>query len=431
MKAGENKTEAGSLSRLGFIRMSGAFAAFGASAAAERPVVKVGFLTDTHVTPDRKSAALTRRAFALFKREGVAAIGHCGDLADYHYPEAYRHYRDAFTSVYPDPAGEPSALYVFAAHDALIPGVRPPRRMPDEKAYARMRDILKIGHGIIHETVIGGVPFVVYPQSIHHHCGGTLEAFDRHLAKVCAEHPAGPVVLMTHFPPKDTVAGSDRWGNATIGAVIRKYPRVIAFTGHVHNSLRNEACIWQGDCTVVDVGCLQVWHGRSAGTKVRSKPAYEVLVAEFGPDRVVVRRYDVRDGREIRPDRPWTVPLPYDRATAPYAPSRRAKTERPGRFPPDARIRVSADGDTVEVTFPPALNEEDVLWYRITVNGRVADQFSAFYIRPEDRAASRVRTYADGEFGAPDTSGAFRVEVRPVGFFGTEGRLLKTYWKKG
>ena len=408
----------------------------------DRTSFKVGFITDTHVGETRKSCELVKGAFEVFKAQGVQAIGHCGDLADWHYELGYKYYREAFESTYPDPAKRPEMLYVYANHDALNTKFQrdpngPHKRFLDLRtAFAAMRKHLAIPHDLFHETVIGGVPFLVFPQTFD--LVGGLKFLDEKIKETCARFPTGPVVLLTHLPPADTLYNSRAWGSIALTRIFEKYPRLVTFTGHTHGSLRNEQSIWQGAFTAVDVCCLQVWHGNSVGTPVSSKKAYGAIVADFHPDRIVLHRIDVRDGSEFKADDPWIVPLPFDPATAPYNWKTRAKTERKAEFPSGAMVAVEAIGapaDKVKVSFPGAAAEEDVLWYQTELarpkgdgweTYARADIFGEFYKRPQERTGRYSLNFSSMQFeNGADT----RIRVRPVGFFGAAGVPLETVWK--
>jgi len=54
--------------------------------------------------------------------------------------------------------------------------------------------------------------------------------------------------------------------------------------------------IWQGNFTAVNATCLQVWHGDSAGDSEPSKEHYGAFVIDVFADRIVFRRFVVREG---------------------------------------------------------------------------------------------------------------------------------------
>ena len=73
-----------------------------------------------------------------------------------------------------------------------------------------------------------------------------------------------PFFYAQHEMPNDTVNASwlvkgERWGNGhddgTSTKFLSKYPNVIAFSGHCHNSLTDEMSIWQGAFTAVNCLC--------------------------------------------------------------------------------------------------------------------------------------------------------------------------------
>ena len=58
------------------------------------PIFRMGLMTDTHWGENEKSFARTSAVLRVFKREKVDLVCHIGDIADLHYPWAYRYYRN-------------------------------------------------------------------------------------------------------------------------------------------------------------------------------------------------------------------------------------------------------------------------------------------------------------------------------------------------
>ena len=410
----------------------------------EQPLFRVGFMTDTHVRRTKESCARVRGAFKVFKDLDCRAVIHCGDLADWHYEEGYRYYLEELESAFPPGMEDrPQFLYVLANHDALDPKrtdpkLRATRMMDLDVAFKDMVRRLKIDHWYFERREICGYPILVFPQTIAKSGGyGELE---KEVAKACADHPGKPVFVCTHHAAKDTCYISGSWGDATLRKVLDKYPQVVLFTGHTHGSLRNELSIWQGGFTAVDVCCLQEWHGISAGMPLRGKQSYGVVVAEVYPSRLVIRRFDVRDGSEMFPDRRWIVPLPFDPKTAPFRIEERLRTSRPGVFAADAKVACVPDATPfgkMKISFPAVKNEEDVGLYRVEIARRdggdgweksaVCEIFSEFYKRPQDRTGVLEGEVSCGFFDAGETD--YRFTVTPVGFFGTVGREISTVFR--
>lgn len=431
------------ISRRAFIGSAAALASMPGWSADEKPLFKVGFMTDTHVGTTKKSCERVKGAFAVFKAQGCEAIVNCGDLADWHYVEGYRYYLEELEAAYPpDMANRPQFLYVMANHDALDPARKDPklratRAMDFKAAFMSMREKLKIDHECMDQRELHGYPFLVFPQQMLRFGGyGEME---KRVAKACADYPGKPVFVCTHMPSSDTCYNSRSWGSVHMRKVLNKFPQVVQFSGHTHGSLRNEMSIWQGEFTAVDVCCLQEWHGICVGSPLSGKQEYGVVVMEVFPTRLVIRRFDVRDGSEIFPDRPWVVPLPYDRATAPFNVASRAAKARPGVFAASSKLGCVADRTPftcVKLSFPSVKNEEDVERYRIEIARRGADGgwekfaccevFSEFYLRPQDRKGVYERTISSAYLD--DADAEYRFTVTPVGFFGTLGKPLENVW---
>lgn len=81
--------------------------------------------------------------------------------------------------------------------------------------------------------------------------------------------------------------------------------------------MRDERAIWQGEFTSVNVGCLQNWGGGLPGSAPTRMQNYGAVLMEVFANRIVLRRFDVRDRKEYSADAPWVVPWPFDPATAP------------------------------------------------------------------------------------------------------------------
>lgn len=400
-------------------------------AAADEPALKLGFMSDTHVTPKASSADNVRGAFRVFRAQGADAVIHCGDLANFHYPAAYALYRQAKEDAYAGSGKLPEFYYVYANHDALDPKSGKP--MDLKRAFSDMRECLGESHPFLIERVFNGIPLIVFPESWTVAVKGKSE-IEAKISAFETAHPGKPIVVVTHEPEKGTVQASDRWGFHW--GIWEKHPQVVLFTGHSHGSLRNPRCVWQGAFTAVDCGTLWVWNDFLGGKMDRKgKVAYEVYVAEFWSKKIVLRRFDVRDGSEIDPDSPWTIPLPFDPKTAPYAVGKCKDREQPAAFPSGAQVAVRVtpkDGkEVVMVEFPETLSEDAVEKFRLVAECRDAtgrwtpvatnEMFSSYYVRPSDRTGKHEYTYKSGALPSAEK---FRLSVTPVGFYGTGGKPI-------
>ena len=93
---------------------------------------------------------------------------------------------------------------------------------------------------------------------------------DDQLAKITKEDPERYVIVLTHPMIKNTVYGSmlgeadgiwssslpQYWATDALTPVLRKYPQVVVFGGHLHFPLNDPRSVWQGDFSVF--GCASV-----------------------------------------------------------------------------------------------------------------------------------------------------------------------------
>ena len=407
----------------------------GADRVAEVPYAKVGIMTDNHITDSPSSLERSRLALELFKREGVDAVADLGDLGQANYEKGYDMYREMVDSIFPATAERPDFLYVHADHELYNPkgGM-----LSRDEAFKRFRAHIGIEHPYFAERNCNGLPMLVFPQSLD--LIGGLKSYEEKIAAACKANPGKPVIVFDHVPPYDTVYNSVMWGDRGMRhrRILDKYPQVVSVSGHSHNSILNERCIWQGTFTAIDAGCLQRWQGLTVGSPIKSNQSFGVIVLEAYPTKLVFRRFDVRDGKECRRDDRWIVPVPFNPGRAPYSFAKRANNERPARFPAGSAVKVSTDAvpfNTVTVSFPSAEREDDVLHYRVDIDRRGksgewercarGDTMSGFHLRREDRTGMHSLVYSTGYFTG---GGRYRISVTPVGFFGACGEPIGCEW---
>lgn len=94
---------------------------------------------------------------------------------------------------------------------------------------------------------------------------------DSQLAAVTSAEPDKYVILITHPMIKNTVYGSrlgeeggiwssslsHYWATDALTPVLKKYPQVIVFGGHLHFPLNDPRSVWQGDFTVFGCGSVR------------------------------------------------------------------------------------------------------------------------------------------------------------------------------
>ena len=430
------------VSRGGFIVGTGALLLAGASRAGEAPVFRMGLFSDTHVNDDPKSCERVRLALETFKREKVDAIAHLGDLANYHLPNAFRNYRKTVDAVFPDTSGRPRFLYAWGNHDSIDYARRdnPKERQMDRyAAFAVMKEILGIDHGLDFETEINGYTFLCVPETITDVCN--LKEFDRRISEACKRHPDKPVFVMHHPPPYGTCDNSLKNVTKATYQIFCRYPQLVVLSGHKHTSVMNERSIWQGAFTEVQTSCLYNWIPNwdtvEQGSKVQVRSGWGVMVMDVYGDRLEFRRFDVRQHEEYNPTKRWCVPLPFSSASAPYAEARRKAMEKAGVFAAKAKVEVTSDKrfKWLTIRVPTVENVGDVRSYRILVDrmtgGHWEEVLRENAIGDFDELPSSRKGYVDMRIEAkPFTQGeTYRFTVAPEGFFGRQGASISCEWR--
>jgi len=410
----------------------------GGTAKSEEPLFRVGWMTDTHIGKTRESCRSMKMAVELFRKFDVDVVINNGDIADHYYPTGYEAYRAIMDETFAG-AKKPQEIYVWAWHDVYEwngPRVRESTAEQRTACYADVAKRLRIPHKMTDKIMVKGYTFLVFPQwTGDSEYGDKKGTAAREQAIVDAEAAAGgkPVFVVDHVPASGTVANSVTWGCSYRRKSLETHPGVIHLSGHTHGSLRDENTIWQGNFTAVNATCLHVWQGDSVGINEPSKENYGACVIEVFADRIVFRRFDVRDGAEYKKWDPWCVPWPFDPKTAPYSFARRKEKTPVPAFAENARVGVRADAPFTGFTLalPPVAEGADSAYrYRISIAEKTAqgwhpfktvEKYTQFYLRPAERAREVTVKLSAGYFESGRT---YRFEVAPVNFFGVAGKSV-------
>lgn len=299
-----------------------------------------------------------------------------------------------------------------------------------------------------------------------------------------------PFFYVQHEYVEDTTYATwllrgEKWIKSFDRGLTRKalngYPNCLALTGHEHQSLTDEKCVWQGEFTSVGCSCARGHEftvpGRENGfncADFNRKPPQEMpkvdvhsvrqgmLMSVYG-DRIVFERREWTHDQSLGPD--WVVPLYGGRTVPPQGVAtfdfrRRAEAAKaaPPQFAPGAKVtavrvkdgrRRAKDGysddktprEQVVVSFPPVT----------TLAGSPVRAYD-FGVRCEVRDADTVRTAAESRVFPPDGMQAesretglctcaffgdviprnrsVRFVVTPADCWGNEGHSVASGWMK-
>ena len=380
------------------------------------PVLRVAFITDTHVKPEKKSAVLVGEAYKLFRKLKVDAVINCGDIADRHNAVSYKNYRDAVSEVYGSEK-IPVEFFAYANHD-----LGRDRKITRDQYFAMLKEHLKIFHDPDSITKLKGYNFVTVRQSVD------IKIFEKLIAQAVKDTPDKPVFLIDHIPAWNTVYDSATWGDAKRRKILEKYPQVIQFSGHVHGTLANELNIWQDKFTAVNIGGLAYWHAVLMGNVVATRYSDMALVMEVYPDKLVMRRFFVKSKREYQPEKPWVVSLPYDPAKAQYKHEKRKNESVTPEFAPDAKVTVAVEKDGALVSFPPAKHTDGVFYYKMELFRKENGSWKRFSRRDVmgdfdlDPRPAKVEEFLS--IGYFDSNTEYKVQITPYHVFGKYGKPI-------
>lgn len=202
-----------------------------------------------------------------------------------------------------------------------------------------------------------------------------VEWLDREIASAIQETPDKPVFVIHHYPVKGTIGGSFNLpgdfpaGDATLEAVLNRYPQVIDISGHSHCPPMDPTSVWQGRFTAFGCGSLSyyvAYGGRNQGfASYRSEMAGTALIFEILRDNTVrVRLYDTIS--ESFWDREYLICEPGNIEKYVYLDSRRDAAACPV-WPENARLVLEDIGENdVEFSFIQARDPDCMHGYRFT-----------------------------------------------------------------
>ena len=405
---------------------------------AEEPLFRVGWISDTHTGSTRASFGRLEKAMKIFREWKVDAVINNGDISDHYDPAGYALYRQVMDEAFAGAEKKPREIYAWAWHDVYEwngPRVRDSNEAQRKACYEDVSKRLGIRHGMADRFDIKGHIFIVFPQWLgdaEWHGKKGREAYELILQEAERDSGGRPIFVVDHVPPAGTVACSLTWGGDGWGGWKRKlyakHPSVISLSGHTHGSMRDENQIWQGEFTAVNAGSLHASKNDSACTRNNM-----ATVIEGFADRIVLRRFDVRDGSEYRASDPWVVPWPFDSKTAPYRLETRVKTAPVPAFAADAKldVRTSCPFKGFTLMPPPIASGADQAYrYRVSLAEKTADGWrtfktieksTQFHLRPSERQKDVPLQLPAGYFAS---GRRYRFEVAPVNFFGGAGQSV-------
>lgn len=364
---------------------------------ADRPL-RVGVLTDIHITPPETGDEWFVKALRRFDAARVDAVLIAGDLTTWTRRYEFEAAAAAWRKVFPDDRRSDGVrierIFITGNHDVdgffYSGGKFKSNEEVEAVSFYRHRDEWwREFFGEPYEPArvkfVKGYAFVLvnwwsraaqsfadnpakFPLAAglpaEHHPGPEF------LAKIAGDLPKNrPFFYVQHEPLPGTVcqAFADAPLDET-GGILAGYPNCIALTGHMHYPLTDERSIWQREFTAVNCSCARgfafSFPGRENGhsvTDYNRDPPFEMdkfdivavrqgLTMDVFADRVVFERFDIANDIAVGDD--WVVPLYANGATVPpdgaapkYSFAARTIASQPPQFASDAAVTVAEIDD--------------------------------------------------------------------------------------
>ena len=429
------------------------------------PALRVGVLTDIHVTPPETGDEWYVKALRRFDAERVDAVLVAGDLTTWSRRFEFEAAAAAWRKVFPEDRRSDGAKVerVFIAGNHDVDGFFYPdgKFVSKEEAlresffYHRdewWRELFGEPYEPAGIKVVKGYAFVLVnwwsraPSVYATNPPRFPLAADvppeenpapAFLEKIEAQLPADkPFFFIQHEPLKGTVCQCDPDAalDAT-GAILARHPNCIAVTGHMHYPLTDERSIWQREFTAVNASCARgfcfSFPGRENGhsvTDYHRDPPFEMdrfdiqavrqgLTMDVFPDRVVFKRFDIVSGESLGED--WVVAPPRPDVAPPYSFATRAAASRPPHFPAGAAVSIRETDDGHRRTelgnaLDPAPRRQVVVSFPTAPATADSDRALDFSVTAELRIQDMAQVVQEKRVYSPRFWGAEASDTGPV-----------------
>ncbi len=337
------------------------------------PLIRIGVLSDTQSYPDNKSRGqlFLREALANLHKAQIDVLIYGGDISDNGNPLVYTNYREIMRNEFGDTP--PEQILIMGNHDYW-------NGLPPNEAQKNFTRNIGQDSPNVHKEIKGFTFIGLSPEDGRTQGTYTAEKSGKFLApileKAHREQPGKPIFIVSHHPPKNTVYGSDDWGNSNLVGLFRNYPEIVNFSGHTHYSIEDERSIFQQDFTAValqSLSYLELEKGKTPG----SIPPYagdegRYLLVDVYPKHMEIRRFD-KNGEEIKPEARWVLPLPLAKKSFRYTAERVARRSAP-EFPKGSECGIYFESkkrfNKAVLTFDAAKHEDFVHSYALVLEKR-------------------------------------------------------------
>ena len=395
--------------------------------------LKVAVISDSQAYPTLQDWGMNNliKAFKVLAPMQPDVLLMAGDLADGTNFETFKLYREQLEKYF-----SPIPVHVGCAgnHDYWTPkGME----WNPEYIYSEMCKLIGQRNANPLRETVGGYDFIAFSEDItEDYSPEMLAKLETEIKNSIARDPEKPIFVVTHFHPFKTVIGSNHAsGKPRLRELFNRYKQVVSLSGHTHRPLEDERCIWQGEFTAINTSTLayacigEKCYNNCSVIVPFARESLRAMMMEIYPDHYEIHRYNVEDGSEIKPDRVWSCPIPYNPANAIYTPERKNLRKAP-EFPAGAHGVIRYDFGFLYLSFDPAQHDDFTHFYDVKICEKTGDEYKlirevkyiADFYRLPGIAGKRPVFKLPGEDITPGSE--CRIEIYPQDSFGNTGAPL-------
>ncbi|MBQ2335726.1 MAG: metallophosphoesterase, partial [Victivallales bacterium] len=231
------------------------------------PNLRFGVVSDVHIRlEDAKSTNFWNTALRWYNEQGVDAVMVAGDIADTSRLEQLKTFAEMWFHVFPNDKGSDGRhverFFIAGNHeyDGWRYGMNTEEKRKASFETSIAKDLKTAWDVCFHEEfkgiyqkVIKGYTFIGAHWSHQQKIGEYMAA---HKSEI---DPKQPFFYAQHPHPKDTCHGPWVWGHddGESTKTFSDFPNAIVFSGHSHNSLTDEAAIWQDSFTSIGTSSVR------------------------------------------------------------------------------------------------------------------------------------------------------------------------------
>lgn len=427
----------------------------------ENIVLRFAAISDTHFTSGaNKFEEALKQLYQKAGENNLDAILVAGDLTDSGSPaemKAVKASLDKFS------VKEKGTKFVFALgnHDTNFDGL--PfngeifkKELGDYVYEGATEDEIRNGN---HHIVINGYHFIALNTKKYNggceHANEDLNWLKTKLDEAIKDSPNKPIFVATHPLVYDTVYGSKEgtyWYSKNLNDVLKDYPQVITFGGHLHSPLNDERTIFQRDFTSLNTASVYYASLESEvdgivpieldGGSPRNKSYFSqgLYLEVDNKNNVRITRMDFFNEAEIK--EPWIVLAPKEDKSHLkfYTTEARTKNNKAPYFPNDAYINIRRVAKKkLDIEFITALDDDLVYAYEVHLliketglpaGSTYAITLSDFYLTPDPKDMDKkvFRAFSTDNFGLAnkefDPNEDYLIKIVAIDSFGLKSKPI-------